>query len=78
MAKSKSLGGEAGKALTVIWAFVAWLTGLLVALAVGFGMSEGVLSIPGIPRILTETAGWIVIVLAILGALLAIIDNINK
>jgi hypothetical protein len=57
--------------------FAAWLTGIIVSLAVGFGMIEGSLTIPwlnnlwGIPIV----AGWIVIVLTILGVVFAIADR---
>ena len=59
---------------------IAWLTGVLVSLAVGFGMiitdpilERPVLTIPYIPTIVTIIAGWIVVlgvVISILSALL--------
>ena len=58
-----------------IWSFIAWLTGILVSLAVGFGMVDGILSVRGISLAITQTAGWVVVVLALLGAVLAIIDK---
>ncbi len=61
-----------------LWGFVAWLTGVLVSIAVGFGMVSGSLKIPLIPEIVTETAGWIVVILTILSATLAIIDKVMK
>ena len=71
MAKSKNL-------LTDIWAFVAWLTGIVVSLAVGSGMISGILAVKYIPSVVTETAGWVVVILTILGALLAIIDRLSS
>ena len=53
--------------------FVMWLVGVLVSLAVGFGMTSGTLSIPYIPTIIVAVAGWIVIVGTLLGVILAIV-----
>jgi len=79
MAKNKTRAvKEASTALSVLWGIIAWLTGFLVSLAVGFGMASGTLTIPSIPDVVTASAGWIVVVLAILGALIAIIDKISK
>lgn len=58
---------------------VAWLTGLIVSLAVGFGMAQGTLTIPWLTSlnagIIAVVAGWVVVVLTALGAILAIIDR---
>lgn len=79
MAKNKTRAvREVSTALSVLWVIIAWLTGFLVSLAVGFGMASGTLTIPSIPDIVTASAGWIVVVLAIAGALIAIIDKISK
>ena len=64
--------------LAGVWGFIVWLVGVLVSLAVGFGMSDGTLRIPQIPQIITAAAGWIVIVLALLGVLLKIIDVLSS
>jgi len=71
--QTKSVG-----VLESLWGLIAWLTGILVSLAVGFGMIAGTLSIPSIPVEVTATAGWIVVVLAVLGAILKIIDRLGK
>ncbi|MFA5019692.1 MAG: hypothetical protein WC533_01195 [Candidatus Pacearchaeota archaeon] len=56
--------------------FVAWVTGVIVALSVGFAMIDGVLSLPiwlgG--SIVAIVAGWIVVVATIVGVILAIVD----
>ena len=65
-------------ALKSLWSFIAWLTGILVSLAVGSGMIGSVLTIPYIPDIVTVTAGWIVIILTVLGVLLALMDKMSK
>ena len=56
-------------------AFVAWLTGVIVSLAVGFGMIDGVLSVRWIPEIITVIFGWIVVATTIIGVILAIMKQ---
>jgi hypothetical protein len=59
--------------------FIVWLTGILVSLAVGFGMAQGTLTIPWLDAInaslLTVIAGLIVVLLTIVGAILAIVNK---
>ena len=66
---------QTGRALATLVAIILWLTGIIVALAVGFGMTSGTLSIPWLPSALTVAAGWIVVILTVLGVVLAIIDK---
>tara|TARA_Y100000310_G_C20360298_1_gene658648 strand:- start:294 stop:542 length:249 start_codon:yes stop_codon:yes gene_type:complete len=74
--KSTASSAKSGSnVLGALWSFIAWLTGILVSLAVGFGMIDGTLSIRYIAPAVTQIAGWIVVVLALLGAILAIIDK---
>ncbi len=58
---------------------IVWLTGILVALAVGFGMAQGTLVIPWLnavgASIVTVIAGWIVIILTVIGAILALLNQ---
>ena len=57
---------------------VVWVAGVLVSLAVGFGMIDGTLSIPwgGLTMMaVTGIAGWVVVILALLGVVLAIMDR---
>ena len=65
------------RAITLLLGIVLWITGVLVALAVGFGMTDGILVIPGLESA-TLVAGWIVIVLTVVGAVLAIIDKLTE
>ena len=51
---------------------ITWIVGVFVALAVGSGMIDGTLTVPGIPGIITVVAGWVVVVGAILSVILAI------
>ncbi len=54
---------------------VVWLTGILVSLAVGFGMADGILVIRWIPDSITVIAGWAVVILTLLGVILAVIER---
>jgi len=79
MAKAKRASKAVKKnVLASLWGLIAWLTGVLVSLAVGFGMISGTLIIPRIPDVVTAVAGWVVVILAILGALLKIIDELGN
>ena len=52
--------------------FVAWLTGVIVSLAVGFALVGGTLAVPYI-GIVNEIAGWIVIITTLLSVIMAIL-----
>ncbi len=54
--------------------FLMWLVGVLVALAVGFGMIDGTLPVRYIHPSITMVAGWIVVIVTIVGVILAILD----
>ena len=57
--------------------FIAWLTGVIVSLAVGFSLlPNGPLSggIPYVGVITTTIAGGIVIITTIIGVVLALVD----
>ena len=51
---------------------LAWIVGVLVSLAVGSGMIDKTLGIPGIPEVITVIAGWVVVIGAIISVLLVI------
>jgi hypothetical protein len=53
---------------------VAWLTGVIVSLAVGFAMVGNTLTIPYIPDVVTMIAGWIVVIITLISAILAILN----
>ena len=55
-------------------ALIMWIVGVLVSLAVGNGMIEGVLSVPLIPGIITVVAGWIVVIGAVVGVIMALVN----
>jgi predicted membrane protein len=52
--------------------FVAWLTGVIVSLAVGFALIGGTISVPYI-GIVNVIAGWVVVVTTVLGVILALL-----
>ncbi|MBU3923287.1 MAG: hypothetical protein KJ592_00045 [Nanoarchaeota archaeon] len=58
---------------------VTWIVGILVSLAVGSGMIDGTLSVPGISSvgsgIIVVIAGWVVVAGAILSVILAIFNK---
>ena len=71
MEKAKNSG------LHTLLGLAIWVTGVLVSLAVGFGMISGTLPIWYIPDVVTLMAGWIVVILTIVGAILAIIEKVS-
>ena len=54
--------------------FVAWLTGVIVSLSVGFAMIDGILGLPlwlgG--SLVAMIAGWVVVLTTALGVVLAL------
>ncbi len=57
--------------LSKFLSFIGWLTGVIVSLAVAFGMIDGVLTIKFIPPIVMIIFGWIVIFTTLLGAMIS-------
>ncbi len=57
--------------------FVGWLTGVIVSLAVAFGMIDGVLTIRFIPHVVMIVFGWIVVITTLLGMLIAIMKTFS-
>jgi len=57
--------------------FVAWLTGVIVSLAVGFAMIGGTLTLPfwlgG--DLIARLAGWVVVITTIISVVLAILQQ---
>ena len=51
---------------------LAWIVGILVSLSVGSGMIQNILTVPGIPNLVTGIAGWIVVVGSIISVVLAV------
>ena len=61
--------------LSALVNLAVWLTGVLVSLAVGFGMVDGVLGVRWIPVSVIVVAGWVVVILTLVSLILAIIDR---
>ena len=74
---AKKRVGKAGLAKLV--SFLMWLTGVIVALSVGFAMTSGVLSLPGYlgGATVAAIAGWVVIITTILGVILEIVHSLS-
>ena len=51
---------------------VIWIVGVLVSLAVGFGMTSLTLAVPYIPAVVTQIAGWIVVIGTVVGVVMAL------
>ncbi|MCK5601358.1 hypothetical protein KAR91_05810 [Candidatus Pacearchaeota archaeon] len=76
MAKNKSPAGAP------LVSLVAWITGVLVSLTVGFAMIDGTLGLPSwlggntaAGVIVLTVAGWIVVVTTILSVVLALLNK---
>lgn len=57
--------------------FIAWLTGVLVSLSIGFAMIGGTLTLPTWigGSILATIVGWVVIITTVIGAVMAILQQ---
>jgi hypothetical protein len=51
---------------------VMWIVGVLVSLAVGFGMISGTLTVPYV-QVIVPIAGWIVVIGTVVGVIAAIV-----
>ena len=63
-------------ALSQVVNFIAWLTGVIVSLAVGLALTSGDLGVPYIGNV-DVVAGWVVVFTTLLGAVLAIINKLK-
>ncbi|MCK9596019.1 hypothetical protein M0R19_02455 [Candidatus Pacearchaeota archaeon] len=62
------------KRSNTVMGVVAWLTGVLVSLAVGFAMTARTLTVPYVPLAVTVFAGWVVVITTLISAILAIVN----
>lgn len=64
---------QSGKVLN----FIAWLTGVLVSLSIGFAMIGGTLTLPSWlgGSVLALIVGWIVVLTTVVGAIMAILQQ---
>lgn len=59
--------------ITITINVALYIVGVLVSLAVGFGMVDGTLSVRWIPEVITIAAGWVVVILTLVCVLLSIL-----
>lgn len=64
-----------GKPVTKLVNLAAWITGILVSFAVGFGMIGGTLTVPYVQTIV-PFAGWVVVILTVISIVLGIADRL--
>ena len=64
-----------GKPVSNLVNLAAWITGVIVSLAVGFGMISGTLTVPYV-QVIVPIAGWIVVILTIVSIVLAIANKL--
>lgn len=57
--------------------FIAWLTGVLVSLSIGFAMIGGTLTLPTWlgGGVLALIVGWVVVITTVIGAVMAILQK---
>lgn len=65
-------------ALQQLVSFIIWVSFIIVSLAVGFGMVDGALTLGFLPASMTMALGWIVIILTLIGAVLAIVERLSR
>jgi hypothetical protein len=58
---------------STVLSFLAWFVGVMVSLAVGFGMTGKTLVIPYIHEMVTIIVGWIVVITTLVGVVMAIL-----
>ncbi len=54
--------------------FVAWLTGVIVSLAVGLALIDGTLNVPYL-GIVNVIAGWVVVITTLISVVLAVLNQ---
>jgi hypothetical protein len=74
----KKRSNEGGSVLHALLSTTIWIAGVLVSLAVGFGMVDGTLGVRFVHESITAVAGWIVVILTLLGVLFAILDKLSR
>jgi uncharacterized membrane protein YdbT with pleckstrin-like domain len=66
-----------GGSAKILLNFIAWLTGIIVSLSVGFAMIDNILSLPSYlgGASVAMVAGWIVIITTVVSLVLAIVNH---
>ena len=70
---------KSGGAVRSLLGFLAWLTGVVVSLSVGFAMIDNILSLPSYlgGTAVAEVAGWIVVITTAVSVILAIVHRFS-
>ena len=73
MAKKNAAG------IQTLLGFLAWLTGVVVSLSVGFAMIDNILSLPSYlgGTTVAMVAGWVVVFTTVVSVILAIDNKFN-
>ena len=59
---------------TGILSIITWIVGIIVSLAVGFALIDGIIAVPMI-GVINVIAGWVVVVGAIISVIMAIFSR---
>ena len=76
MPRRKAIQKEVKKSFGKLISILGWITGVIVALAVGFSMANETLTVPWIQPIV-PLAGGVVVILTIIGAVMAVVDALR-
>ena len=70
---------KGGSSVKTLLGFLAWLTGVVVSLSVGFAMIDNILSLPSYlgGTTIAMVAGWIVVLTTVVSVILAIINRFS-
>ena len=70
---------KSGGTVKTLLGFLAWLTGVVVSLSVGFAMIDNILSLPSYlgGTSVAMVAGWIVVITTVVSVILAIIHKFS-
>jgi len=63
------------KQSSTVLSFIAWFVGVIVSLAVGFGMTGKTLTVPYMPEVVIVFVGWIVVITTLIGVVMAILKK---
>ena len=54
---------------------IIWITSVLVALAVGLAMIDNAIAVSFIPSKIVSLAGWLIVIMAVVGALISVFSE---
>ena len=70
---------KGGSGVKILLGFLAWLTGVVVSLSVGFAMIDNILSLPSYlgGTSVAMVAGWIVVITTAVTVILAVVHKFS-